>query len=132
MSVTARTVELKGLLADFADAAEQIVDEEKKVVSKGSLNIKRDWRDGWNGLGRHLPKLGYTVGYDVDVEGTTITGTTGPDKDKGQGPLGNIIEFADGSIRSAPHPAGAHALDAEEPRFVEAVLDAAAKLLESR
>jgi hypothetical protein len=132
MSVTTRTIELDGLAADLAHAVEQIVAEEKKVVARGSLNIKRDWRDGWNHLGTHLPKLGYTVGYDVDVRGTTITGTTGPDKKKGQGALGNIIEFADGSIRSAPHPAGAHALDAEEPRFVDAVLDAAAKLLEPR
>lgn len=89
-----------------------------KVVTRGAFNIKKDWRQRWAGLS-HAPRLPYAVSYDVEylVAGQTVTAEIGPDKNKRQGALGNIIEF--GSPTSAPHPGGLPALATEEPKFVE-------------
>lgn len=123
---------LTELLIDLDRAAEGIVSELKPVVSKGALNIKRDWRRGWADLGPHITSLPRTIGYDLDVQPLSVSAIVGPDKDIGQGALGNIIEFGDGLARNAAHPAGAHALEAEAPRFIDAVGKVAADLLEGR
>lgn len=128
------TVHVVGLdvLAEVLRAAQaDIIAEERKVASKGALNIKNDWRAGWSGM-PHIRALPIAIGYDLAEDADSVSAVIGPDKDKSQGPLGNIIEFADGSIKSAPHPAGAHALELETPRFVDAVGKAAADLLEKR
>lgn len=101
--------------------------EVDKVVERGALNIKNDWRRRWGGL-THAPALPYAVTYDVTREpGGVICGEIGPDKTKRQGALGNIIEF--GSPTSAPHPGGAPALDTEEPRFLAQVEQAVVRQL---
>lgn len=124
-------VELDELAEDLSLVADEVVDKMRPVVSKGALNIKRDWRASWQDLGPHITDLPRKVTYDLDVEGTGISAEVGPDKDLGgQAPLGNLIEY--GSANSAPHPAGAHALEAEAPRFEQAVADAAEKLLDGR
>ena len=127
------SIELDELAEDLRPAAEDVVAKMKPVVSHGAANIKDDWRAGWKTLGKHISDLPYKVNYDLDVEDTTISAQIGPDLDKGgQAPLGAIIEFADGSVRSAPHPAGAHALEAESPKFEKAVADAAEQLLDGK
>lgn len=91
-----------------------------RVVTRGAMNIKKDWRRRWEGL-HYAPRLAYAVNYDVEyrVAGQIIAAEIGPDKTKRQGALGNIIEF--GSPTSAPHPGGLPALAAEEPRLIEQV-----------
>jgi hypothetical protein len=126
------TVELRGLADDLRRTAEDVVDEMKPVVSKGALNIKKDWAKAWKGLGPHISDLPRTIDYDLAVDQTTISADIGPNKDLvgTQAPLSNLIEF--GSVHSAAHPAGATALALEESRFVQAVGDAAEKLLGPR
>jgi hypothetical protein len=118
---------LTELIEDLRDAGEHVVEETRKVVSKGSLNIKKDVRARWQGIA-HAPALPRAVTYDVKVSGTTVTGETGPDKAKRQGALGNLIEY--GSQNNAPIPALSPALDAEQPRFLAAMENLAAGLLE--
>jgi hypothetical protein len=117
------------LAADLDRAADQIADEAEKVVKKGDLNIKRSWAAAWQGLA-HAPALPSALSYDTRRAGTVITSEIGPDKDRPQGALGNLLEF--GSVNNAPHPGGVPALDAEEPRFVAALAAAAVKVLEGR
>lgn len=115
-------------LATLNRAADQaiVASEGRKVVEKGCVNIKDDWRKRWTGLAR-LPHLPRTIGYDVDVTGTTITGEVGPDSNKLQGVIAPVIEY--GSIHNAPRPGGAPALDAEKPRFAKAIEDLGERLL---
>jgi hypothetical protein len=107
-------------------ARDEVGPEGRKVVEKGAYNIKDYWRAKWGGF-RHAPDLPYAVTYDIFDEGDRVRAEIGPDKNKRQGALGNLLEF--GSENNAPHPGGSPALDAEGPRFEQAVADLAEKLL---
>jgi hypothetical protein len=115
--------------AQLDKAVEELIPEARKVVSKGALNIKEEWRRRWSGF-RHAPALPYAVTYDTAEEGTRLSAEIGPDKDKRQGALGNLLEF--GSPNNAPHPAGSPALDAEQPRFEKAIENLGLQLLEGK
>lgn len=108
------------LVADLDKAISTAIPEITAVLSKGALNIKKDWQGRWKGL-KHAPATPYSIGYDIAVTPGAITATIGPDKNKRQGALGNLLEF--GSLNNAPRPGGSPALDAEAPKF-EAALDA--------
>jgi hypothetical protein len=120
------TTQLRAWSATLNRAADECPEEAKKVVGKGCNNIKKDWQRRWTGLS-HAPALPYAISYDVTQAGDVITGEVGPDKNKRQGALGNLIEF--GSINNPPHPGGAPALDAEGPRFERALADLGVDLL---
>jgi hypothetical protein len=122
--------DLAALERDLERAAEQMPAEARKVVSKGALNIKNDWRDAWADLREHGKHVHKTIGYDISpVGGDEIIANIGPDarKLKLQGALGGIIEF--GTPTSAPIPGGAPALIKESPRFEDALGDVAERLL---
>ncbi len=92
----------------------------KQVVSRGCLQIKNDWKERWEGH-PHIPQLPRAISYDVVGRGLAVYGEVGPDKNKPQGPLGNIIEF--GTVHNSPIPGGVPALEEEEPKFVKALAD---------
>lgn len=123
--------DLGDLADDLRDVAERALEEGRKVVQKGALNVKSDARDLITGYA-HLPHYPKSITYDTDVDAGAgaITAHIGPDKDKRQGPLGNLIEF--GSIHNGPLPHLNPALDAEETRFERAVADLGQRLLEGR
>lgn len=118
--------EVRQLAADLADGEQRIIAAVRPVVSKGALNVKDDARRLISGhpRSRHYPA---TIGYDLEVNGSEICAEIGPDKDRRQGALGNILEF--GTSNNAPIPHLGPALDLEEPRFGDAVADAAARAL---
>jgi hypothetical protein len=113
---------LKELIADLEREARVAPAEARKVLQKGALNIKNDWRRRWSGR-PHAPRLPYAIGYDTRVLGGVSEAEIGPDKDKPQGALGNLFEY--GSVNNAPIPGGAPALEAERPKF-EAAMEALA------
>lgn len=122
------SIEIEGALELAADweAAEGQADRELgKVVFKGAMNVKNDWRRRWTGH-RHAPKLAAAVTFDMDDDG--LGSEIGPDKDIGSGALGNIYEFGIPENNSPPQPGGLPAIAAEEPRFVAAVEDVAERL----
>jgi len=108
------------LVAELDRAISRAIPEVTGVLSKGALNIKKDWQTAWKGL-KHAPATPYAVGYDIAVTPGTISAIVGPDKNKRQGALGNLLEF--GSLNNPPKPGGSPALDAEAPKF-ETALDA--------
>jgi hypothetical protein len=118
---------LRKLIQDLGQASKDVIDQGAKVVSKGALNIRRDWRGRWTGY-PHIKMLPYAISYDTRRHVADITAEIGPDKDKPQGPLGNLIEF--GSVNNAPIPGGIPALDAEDPRFAQAVANLGQSLLQ--
>src|ERR1700754_2874530 len=105
---------LNTLAAELAETARVAPAEARKVVQKGLLNIKNDWRKRWTGY-PHAPRLPYAIGYDSYLKGYETGGEVGPDKDKRQGALGNLFEY--GSLNNAPIPGGAPALETERPKF---------------
>jgi hypothetical protein len=114
---------LDDLAADMTTAARRIATRARPVTSRGAVNIKNDWKAGWEGLA-HAPRLPGAINYDLGVHDGMPSAEIGPDTNKLQGSLGNLLEF--GSVNNAPHPAGLMALDAEEPRYeaaLEALLD---------
>lgn len=118
--------QLRALAEDLRRHSRQTPAKLVPVVSRGALNIKREWQRSWAGLS-HLPALASAVTYDTKVGVSSIEAEIGPDKGRPQGPLGNIAEF--GSVKNAPHPGGAPALRNEEPRFLSAVEKIAGGLL---
>lgn len=98
----------------------------QQVVSRGALNVKNDAVRLISGhpRSRHYPR---SISYDLEVRGHEISAEIGPDKDRTQGALGNILEF--GTSKNAPIPHLGPALVAEEPRFGPALAEAAARVL---
>lgn len=115
------------LLASLDRAQSRSVPEVEKVVSKGSLNVKQDAARRASGL-KHAPAYPAAIGYDLYHGLTTVRSKIGPDKQKRQGALGNILEH--GTRNNAPIPHLGPALDAEAPRYVQALEDLAQDLLE--
>ncbi len=120
---------LKGLIADLQHAAAKCPEETRKVAQKGALNVKTDWRRHWSGLA-HAPALPLSITYDTSVHGMTVGAEIGPEHDRRQAPLANLLEY--GSIKNPPIPGGAPALEAERPRFEKALADLGSGLLERR
>jgi hypothetical protein len=124
--ITVESVGFDELAADLRHAAERAPEEIRKVVSKGALNIKTDWRRRWGGLA-HAPAIPRAVTYDIKSSGSKVEAEIGPDKALRQGALGNLLEF--GSVNNAPIPGGAPALETEGPKFTKALEDLAERLL---
>lgn len=119
--------EVERLARDLGRVPGRVVPEVGKVVTKGALNIQRDWADRWKGL-PHLPGLASAINFDVKLGLGSIAAEIGADKGRFQGPLANVAEF--GTVNNAPHPGGGPALAAQEPKFLKALGDAAEKVIE--
>lgn len=118
--------QLKKLAVELEHAPEVATDDVRKIVAKGSLNIKNDWKRRWSGM-KHLPSLPSSITYDIRAAGTRVVGEIGPEHGRRQATLAHFLENEYGSVRNAPRPGGAPALQAERPRFERALEDAAAK-----
>lgn len=112
------------LAADLDAAAARLGAAVTPVMAKGGVNVKKDWRQNASGLA-HAPAYPASIGYDITVGPERVVVEIGPDKNKAQGALGNLLEF--GSANNPPHNDGGRALDAEEPRLLAALQDAATK-----
>jgi hypothetical protein len=118
--------ELKILAEDLAQAAAAAPKETRQVVAKGALNIKTDARRRITGLA-HAPAYPRSITYDSHETPAGSWAEIGPDKEKRQGALGNLLEY--GSVKNPPHPHMTPAAEAEEPRFAKAMEDLAVKVL---
>lgn len=96
--------------------------EARKVVAKGALNIKTDARKRASGLA-HAPAYPNSITYETHETATSAWAEIGPDKDKRQGDLGNLLEY--GSTNNAPRPHLGPAAETELPKF-EAAMEALA------
>jgi HK97 gp10 family phage protein len=109
---------LTALITDLTAAPEKLRAGVRATVEKAALNVKNDAKET---VTRDTPK-GYARAYPAsityDVEQTATGGTSaeiGPDKDKRQGALGNLIEF--GSANNSPIPHLGPALEHETPNL---------------
>lgn len=113
--------EVRALSADLGRAPAAIVPEARKVLFKGSMNIKTEVQNELAGHAYWAP-----LGRAMDFELVGLSSEVGF-KDQGQGELAGIHEF--GSSRRAPHPTLYPAAERERPKFEKAMADAAAKAL---
>ncbi len=105
---------LNELQAVLENAQRDVVPEAKKVLARAALNIKRDAQRKASGI-RHAPAYPRSIGYDTTWNGTLGRAEIGPDKDKRQGALGNILEY--GTVNNPPYAHLGPALDYEGPNF---------------
>ncbi|MFF7991768.1 hypothetical protein ACFZDG_18485 [Kitasatospora xanthocidica] len=111
---------LEALVGELARTGQEAARGARQVVSKGALNIKKDWQQNARASsGQHAPLYPASIGYDLETTPVGTTAVIGPDKGAAQGPLGNLLEF--GSVHNPPHNDGGRALLAEEPRFLAAI-----------
>jgi len=117
---------LARLEADLAGAARHVQVGASRVVAKGAQNIKDDAAQRVSGL-RHAPALPAALSYDVKWGGGAVEAEIGFDKGRPQGALGNLIEY--GSANNPPHAPLGKALEAEAPRFAQAIDELAGEAL---
>lgn len=103
--------------------------EARAIVQKGALNVKKDWKANvLKSAPIHNAGAAQFINFDTKIGATTIEAEIGYDKTFRPAKLGNILEY--GSEHNPPHRDGGRALDAEEPRFEQALGIMAAKLLD--
>jgi hypothetical protein len=127
------TVKITGdreLVALLTNATLVAAPEARKLVSKGALNMKRDWRRTWSDIA-HAPFVSLAISYDVTGgtrAGGWVEAEIGPeDNADRQGFLGRIFEL--GGLHSPPMPGGLPALEAEAPRTEAALIALGERLL---
>lgn len=121
------TSELDGLVKAFVRIEAAALPAVDAVVGRGAFNVKRDAARRARGL-RHARAYPRSIGYDTFHTPGTSQAKIGPDKNRRQGPLGNIIEY--GTVNNPPIPHLQPALDAEAPKFQKALGVALAALLD--
>jgi hypothetical protein len=123
---------LSELEADLRKAAEEAVPQAKKIVGKGSSNIKKNAQRIIRGASHrgYLPHYPRAISYEVRASGTVVSSEIGPESAKLQGGLGPLLE--NGSINNAPIPHLGPSLDAEEHVFYGYMEDLGEQLLEGK
>jgi len=107
------TTQLAGLRLELQQADSEIADKAGRVVKRGAMNIKRDWRGNAAARNsRHARRYPYSITYDMK---TKLEAEIGPVTGKDQGFLGRVFEY--GGVHSPPFDDGKRAVDKELPRF---------------
>lgn len=123
--------DLNKLAADLTAAPAKVQLGAVGVVRKGAQNVMTEARQFASG-NSHAPHYPRSITWDMLGVGAALSGVIGaeigPDKDRPQGALGNILEY--GTSKNAPLPHLGPALDREGPRFVKALEDLAADALD--
>jgi len=110
---------LNELVADLDGAPLEVRRQVRPIVQKGCHNIKTDAQRLASGLA-HAPLYPQSITYDTTEDRAgEVVGEVGPDKDRPQGALGNILEY--GTSKNAPFAHLGPAFDLEQPRFIEAI-----------
>ncbi len=101
----------------------------RSAVETTARHIRDDWREAADGMA-HAPAFPASITYDiasmahVSLDFSSIRAEIGPDKDRAQGALGNLIEF--GSVNNPPWGLGHGALQRYEDDFQRGLQIAAA------
>lgn len=116
MSINANTRQLDELANVFRVNAVRAQIQAHAVVNRGALNVKRGWQaNATASAGRHAHLYPASISYEMKPYPTGAAAEIGPDKNRPQGALGNLLEF--GSVKNPPHMDGARALAAEAVAF---------------
>lgn len=104
--------EFDRLAVDVGDVVPNAGRYIRSAVEVTARHIKDDWKDEAKGMA-HAPAFPNAIHYDVSVfQGfgrSQVEAEIGPDKDRPQGALGNLIEY--GSVNNRPQGLGHGALE---------------------
>lgn len=111
--------ELDRLTADLGEVPRRASRNLRQAIEVTARKVRDTARANASGMA-HAPAFPYSITYDITGSGGSGTGSTldaeiGPDKDRPQGALGNLIEY--GSIRNPPQGIMHGALQANEADF---------------
>ncbi|MDT0211240.1 hypothetical protein [Curtobacterium sp. BRD11] len=108
------------LAADLGEVASSAGPYVRDAMERTAIDVRDDWRKQATGIKR-MRAYPSSIGYDfIAFQGfgaTVLTCEIGPDKNRKQGALGNIVEF--GSPTFAPRHQGDQALAAHSDEFEE-------------
>lgn len=128
----AKVTGLEELSDDLRQAVENAIPDAKKIVGKGSLNIKKEAQRIIKAASHrgYLPHYPRSISYEVKASGAVVSSEIGPDSAKMQGGLGPLLE--NGSVNNSPIPHLSPALDDEEGPFFTYMEQLGESLLEGR
>lgn len=118
--------ELDKLAADLGDVGEKAGQHVRRAVEISARNVKEYWAENAKGMD-HAPAFPASITYDMGANhsllrnvfggggANSIQADIGPDKDRTQGALGNLIEY--GSRNNPPMGLGHGALQRESENF---------------
>lgn len=117
-------IEIEGLtelVVDLTRAPFEARVKTRGVVQASAGRVKADAQMFAAGLS-HAPSYPRSITYETTEKGVgEVDGEIGPDKNKPQGALGNLLEY--GSANNAPHAHLGPALDREGPKFERAIAE---------
>lgn len=120
------TAELVALANELRRIRSRLKPAMKKAVTKSAITLRDDARariiaQSSKGYVKQYPKsITHTV---TDSSGTVVKAEVGPDKNRTQGALGNILEY--GTSKRPPYPHLQPALEAQADPFEQGMGDAA-------
>jgi len=130
MNVDVEFSDARRLEADLGKIPGRVVRDVEAVTKRAAQNIKTMMAADAENDG-HYPDFADAVTYERKFSSlTSIDYEIGPDKDRRQGALGNILYF--GTSNNAPVLQLETPIMVEVPNFLRALRDAAAGTLESR
>lgn len=110
--------ELDQLAADLGQVSHNAGPNVRKAITVTSLKVKTDWQAPLKGS-KTLPGLPYAITFDITTfqgfGASVIKAEIGFDKDRNQGPLGNISEYGAPTITGRGY--GLKALQTNESDF---------------
>ena len=121
------TSEFRALAADLGKASREVFKEAEKVTEKAAHNIKTTMADDAKSSGTYRHFAG-SISYDRAMSVGQIGYEIGPDKDRTQGALGNILYF--GTSKNAPVLDVEVGLRKEAPEFEKRIGEMAEGLLD--
>ena len=124
--------EIDQLAADLGTVADAAGPNIHSAIKGTSLGVKKAWQEPLKGS-KTLPRLPYAISFDITVGQffgvSVIKSEIGFDKDKPQGPLGNVSEY--GTPTTTGRGFGLRALEQNQGDF-ERGLDIALKQAEQK
>jgi len=111
------------LARDLGDVPERSGRTLRQAIEVTARHVRDTARENATGMS-HAPAFPYSITYDIEGSGSRATGSQlsaeiGPDKDRPQGALGNLIEY--GSVKNPPQGIMHGALQANEADFERGV-----------
>lgn len=121
MEARFESADLEAWMQDLVNVPVRLMPALRPVISKGALNIKKDAAARFEAqrVGGYLPHYSRSISYDLADTSSGVEAVIGPESDKPQGGMGAAIEY--GSAQHAPIPHLNPALDAEDPKAVDAI-----------
>lgn len=131
MRIDLSSSELNRLVADLREVPDGAHRNIRSAVQFTAHGIRDTAREYASGI-RHAPHYPKAITYDVEDRGVGVGvgAEIGPEKERRQGALGNILEY--GTVNNAPFAHLGPALDWWSPDFSQGLEKAAADALEGK